>query len=261
MTRAISLFWLDVKLKLKRGWAFRANFALRLLSSLCFSFLLSVFQFFIYARVEGYPGWSPEQLLLFQALLVLWTGLCDFLFGGVRELIDREVTYGNFDRFFLWPPHPLVSLLTRGSNVYALGSVLAGVVGVAVMWRRLELAPSARMLALGALCFGCGLLLYVALLVVYSACTLFWIKMERLREVLDRVVFFGSFPADVYFGPGKSALLSCFPLALWVHFPAQALLNRAPLSALGAAAGSTLLFGAALGFWRRQQRLYTSAGG
>jgi ABC-2 type transport system permease protein len=246
---------------LKRGLAFRANFLLRVLSSACFSFLLSVLQFFLYAGVQGYPGWSPAQLLLFQALLVLWTGLCDFLFGGVRELIDREVTYGNFDRFLLWPPHPLVSLLTRGSNVYALGSVLAGLIGVAVMWCRLSLAPSLPMLALGALCFGCGLLFYLALLVVYSACTLFWVKMDRLREVLDRVVFFGSFPADVYFGPGKSALMACFPLALWVHLPAQALLGRAPASALGATFVSLLIFALSLRFWRRQQRLYTSAGG
>ena len=261
MGQALSLFWLDVRLKLKRALAFRVNFALNVLGSLFFSFVLAAFQFFVYAGVEGYPGWSAPQLLLFQAVLVLWTGLCDFLFGGVRQLIDLEVTRGSFDRFFLWPPHPLVSLLTRGSNVYALASVLAGLAGVTVMWRRLGLTPTPLMLLLGAFCFLCGLLLYVALLIVYCACTLFWVKMERLREVLDRVVFFGSFPADVYLGPGRTGLLVCFPIALWVHLPVQALLGRAPLSALGAALCSGLVFMLSLGFWRRQQRLYTSAGG
>jgi ABC-2 type transport system permease protein len=261
VTLALNLFWLDVQLKLKQGLAFRLNFALNLLSSLFFSFLVSVFQFFVYAGIRGYPGWNGEQLLLFQATLLFWTGVSDFLFGGVRRLIDLEVVHGNFDRFFLWPPHPLVSLLTRGSNVYAVASILAGLVGMVVMWRRLELGPGPLMLLLGALFFACGLLLYLALVIVYCGCTLFWVKMERLREVLDRVVFFGSFPADAYLGPGKTALLACFPVALWVHLPVQALLGRAPVSGLGAVLTSLAVFGLALRFWRRQERLYTSAGG
>ncbi len=261
MKLALSLFRLDVQLKLKRALAFRANFALNLASSLFFSFILSVFQFFVYAGMGGYPGWSAEQLLMFQATLIFWTGVCDFLLGGVRQLIDLEVVHGNFDRFFLWPPHPLVSVLTRGSNVYAVASVLAGAVGMVVMGQRLSLAPSLLTVGLAALFFVGGVLLYLALIIVYCACTLFWVKMERLREVLDRVVFFGSFPADLYFGPGKSALFACFPIALWVHLPTQALLGRAPLTSLGALGVSLAAFALSLAFWRRQERLYTSAGG
>jgi len=258
---ALRLFWLDVRLKLKRALAFRANFVLGLLSSLFFSFVLSVFQFFVFVGIQGYPGWTSEQLLLFQAGLVFWTGVSDFLFGGVRQLIDQEVAHGNFDRFFLWPPHPLVSVLTRGSNVYALASVCAGGLGLVVVWRRLDVSLTGGTLALAALFFVSGLILYLALVIVYCGATLFWVKMERLREVLDRVVFFGSFPADAYFAPSKSALLVCFPIALWVHLPVQALLGRAPLSGLGAVATSALVFTLALCFWRRQERLYTSAGG
>jgi ABC-type uncharacterized transport system permease subunit len=90
MSHVLSLFWLDLSLKLKRALAFRANLALNLLGSLFFSFVLSVFQFFVYAGIDGYPGWSGEQLLLFQATLIFWTGVTELLFGGVRELIDLE---------------------------------------------------------------------------------------------------------------------------------------------------------------------------
>jgi ABC-2 type transport system permease protein len=261
MKQALSLLWLDVQMKLKRALAFRANFALNLLSSLFFSFVLSVFQFFVFAGVEGFPGWSAEQLLLFQATLVFWTGVTDFLFGGVRQLIDLEVQHGHFDRFFLWPAHPLVSLLTRGCNIYALASVLSGLVGVVVMGRRLDISPGPLGLLLGALFFLSGLVLYVSLIIVYCACTLFWVKMERLREVLDRVVFFGSFPADVYFGAGKATALACFPIALWVHLPVQALLGRATWPALGAVVTSLVLFALSLRFWAQRERLYVSGGG
>jgi ABC-2 type transport system permease protein len=261
MKLALTLLSHDVKLKLKASLAFRLNFGVNLLSALLFSFMLSLLQFLVFTGADGYPGWTGEQLLFFQAALVLWTGVSEFLFGGVRQLVELEVAHGHFDRFLLWPVHPLVSLLTRGSNVYALASILAGLVGMLVMGRRLDLAPGPLDVALSALFFGAGLVLYVSLVIVYCGCTLFWVKMERLREVLDRLVFFGSFPADIYFGPAKTALWLGFPLALWVHLPVQALLGRAPLGALGAVATSAVAFVLALRFWERQQRLYTSAGG
>src|SRR3954462_2468935 len=96
-TRIAALIALDVKMKLKRALAFRLNFAANLLISLFYSVLFSVFQFCVYAGLHGYPGWSAEQMLLFQAVLLIWTGRIDFLFGGVREFIDIEVTHGNFD--------------------------------------------------------------------------------------------------------------------------------------------------------------------
>ncbi len=261
MTHALALLGLDVKMKLKRAVAFRFNFAVNLLIALLYSFVFSLFQFFVYSGVQGYPGWNTEQMLLFQAVLLLWTGVSDFLFGGIRQFIDNEVTYGNFDRFFLWPPHALVSLFTRGTNIYASATAFAGLVGVVVMLGRLGITPGPASVATSLLFFASGLLFYVSLLIFYSACTLFMVKMERLREVLDRVQFFGSFPADLYAGRLGSAFLLVFPMALWVHLPAQALLGRVELAAAGALLPTIAFFLAALCFWRRQERRYTSAGG
>jgi ABC-type uncharacterized transport system permease subunit len=248
-------------MKLKRALAFRGNFALRSTIALFYSFVFSVFQFFVYTGIHGYPGWSPEQMLLFQATLILWTGTVDFLFGGIKELIDVEVVYGNFDRFFLWPRHTLVSLFTRGTNIYACGTVLAGLVGVSTMLVRLELRPSLMALLSFVSFFGAGVTFYVALLIVYSGLTLFMIKMERLREVLDRIVFFGSFPTDAYFGAGKTVFLMLFPMALWVYLPVQALLGRLPELGVGSIAVAGLCLALALRFWRRQELGYVSAGG
>jgi ABC-type uncharacterized transport system permease subunit len=257
----LALLCLDLKMKFKRALAFRVNFVLRSAIALFYSFIFSIFQFFVYSRVHGYPGWSPEQMLLFQATLILWTGTVDFLFGGIKELIDVEVAYGNFDRYFLWPPHTLVSLLSRGTNIYASGTLLAGVVGVLVMLVRLEVRPDPVTLLLFTAFFCAGVAFYAALLILYSGFTLFMVKMERLREVLDRIVFFGSFPTDAYFGPGKTAFLVLFPMALWVYLPVQALLGRLPVAGLGSLAAAAGFVFVALRVWRRQELEYVSAGG
>jgi ABC-2 type transport system permease protein len=255
------LLLLDLTMKLKRALAFRVNFAVNLAISLFYSLLFSVFQFCVYAGIHGYPGWSAGQMLLFQAVLLLWTGSIDFLFGGVREFIDLEVTYGNLDRLFVWPTHVLVSLLSRGTNVHAASTVLAGSIGTAVMLARLGVPLSWHKLLVFGLFFAAGLVFYVALLIVYSACTLFMVKMERLREVFDRVLFFASFPADLYAGASKTALIVGFPLALWVYLPVQALLGRGERFALLSVLSSAVVFAAALAFWQRQEARHVSAGG
>lgn len=261
MKRLAELALLDLSLKLKRAVAFRLNFGVNLSISLFYSLVFATFQFFVFRGVHGYPNWNLEQMLLFQATLLLWTGTSDFLFGGIKQFIDLEVVYGNFDRFFVWPPHTLVSLLTRGTNIYALSTVLAGLIGMTTMLARSRLPLGIRELALFALFFLSGMVFYLSLLIVYCGCTLFMVKMERLREVLDRVVFFGSFPTDAYFGPGKAALLSLFPIALWVYLPTQALLGRLENLAFASLLSSACFLAAALWFWRRQEHKYTSAGG
>jgi len=255
------LLALDLQMKLKRALAFRLNFAANLAISLCYSLIFSLFQFCVYAGLRGYPGWRAEQMLLFQAVLLFWTGSVELLFGGVRDYIDLEITYGNLDRLFVSPPQVLVSLLSRGTNVQASATVLAGALASAVMLARLGLRPTWIEALSFAVFFGAGLLFYVALLIVYSACTLFMVKMERLREVFDRVLFFASFPADLYAGAGKALLIVAFPLALWVYLPVQTLLGRLENFAVLAVGTATASFALAVAFWRRQERRYVSAGG
>ena len=259
--RFVELLGLDLKMKLKRALAFRLNFAVNLVISLFYSLLFSVFQFCVYTGLRGYPGWSAGQMLLFQAVLLFWTGSVDLLFGGVREFIDIEIIHGNFDRLFVWPSQVLVSLLSRGTNVQAASTVLAGAIGTCVMLARLGVHLTWGGALSFVIFFAAGLLFYVGLLIVYSACALFMVKMERLREVFDRILFFASFPTDLYAGAGKTALLVGFPLALWVYLPVQALLGRLERFALISVATSIALLAMAIAFWRRQERRYVSAGG
>lgn len=259
--RIVPLLLLDLQLKLKRALAFRLNFVANSLIALFYGFAFTLLQFCVYSATGGYPGWNANELLLFQAIWLLWTGSVDLLFGGVRQFIDLEVTYGNFDRFFLCPPHALVSLLSRGTNVYAVSSVLSGAAGTCLMLARLDVTLDAAKVLAFPVFFAAGIVFYAALLVFYSACTLFMVKMERLREVLDRISFFASFPADLYAGAGKAILIVGFPLALWVYLPAQALLGRLERYALVSVLASALALFLAVVFWERQERRYVSAGG
>jgi ABC-2 type transport system permease protein len=256
-----ALLAIDLRQKLKRALMFRLNFLIHSGIALGYAGAVSALQFFIYATIRGYPGWAPAQMLLFQAALLFWTGLSELLFGGVRAFVEREVLDGSFDRVFLWPAHALVSLLTRGTNIYAGATVLAGLAGMVAMVARLGLSPSPLSLLAALGCFVAGVAFYMALLIVYCACTLFLVKMDRLREVLDRIVFFASFPADIYAGAGKATVLVAFPVALWVYFPVQVLLGRAAGIALGSVLCALAALGFSIAFWNRQEHKYVSAGG
>ena len=85
---AIDLFLLNARIVLMRLMAYRVDFVLSLVVGLGFSAMGPVFQFLLYQRSAGYPGWSLEEILLFQAVLLLIGGLCETAFGSIRVSID-----------------------------------------------------------------------------------------------------------------------------------------------------------------------------
>lgn len=261
MKTIFQLFLLDLRIKFKRAVAFRANFVLVFFLSLGYTFAFSLFQFLIYTGVNGFPGWNMDQVLLFQAMLIFWTGVTEFLFGGVKYIIDLEVMYGNFDRYLVLPHHPLVSLFTRGTDIYAISSVMAGLGGMVIMCARMHLVPDAGTILLAMIFFISGILFYLSLLIWYCSCTLLLIKMDRLKEVLEKILFFGSFPADVYYGIGKLFFLVVFPTALWVYIPVQILLGRFNELSYLSLVISIFFFAASVLFWKYQAGKYSSAGG
>ncbi|WP_028982400.1 ABC transporter permease [Sporocytophaga myxococcoides] len=257
----LKLFGLDIKNKFQRAMEFRLNFMITLITSLCYNMALPLFQFFIFKGINGFPGWTVDEVILFQAVLLFWTGIIEFLFGGVRNNIGKDVLHGGFDRIFLWPHHPLVSIFTRGIDIFAFSTVLTGLACIMIVSFRLGLPMSCYSLLLFIVFFFCGIIFYVSLLIIYCALTVLLIKMDRLQEVLDKVFFFGSFPVDLYHGFGKIFFLVIFPSALWIHIPSRVLLGNVDELSFYSVITSLLFFICSVLFWEYQVKRYTSSGG
>lgn len=255
------LFYHEMKLQLARAMEFRSDFLSGMFSDILFSFFAPIFQLLIYTKTNGYPGWSLEQLLLYQAILITWQGTVNTLFGNIPFYIGIVAKYGLFDRFMLTPYPTLGLLFTRGFNQKSLATLLAGLLGMIFIIYTYNFDISTMNVLLFLLYFAIATIFYVSIIILYSVLNLQLIYADRLRSVLDNMIFLSNFPAEVFSGGIKVVYLFVLPIATWVYFPTQALLGRLDINALYGVISTILFFILSIKLWILQTKKYTSSGG
>ncbi len=258
---ALELFSLQSQIKLQQLMQYRTDFTIGLLMALSFSAIGPLFQFLIYTQTKGYPGWNLNQILLFQGILLLSSGIQSTFFGEVRGQIVQLMWQGEFDRLLLKPFPPLLNLLTGGFSPSAIGTLLIGGGTIAWTWVRSGAALTWSAFFLFLLFLGVGVMLSLSATILFSTLTVRWVDPMRLSEVLDKMFFFGYYPLDVYPLVWRTLFITVLPFSVAVYWPAQALLGRLDLSAWVAAGATLTIWVGVIWFWDRQLKQYTSAGG
>lgn len=257
----LRLTWYDCKIKLARAMSYRFDFISGLIMSFCFSFIAPLFQLFIYSKTNGYPGWNLNEILLFQAVLLLWLGVTETFFADVKRTSGLIIQFGNFDRLLLIPYPSIIVLLSKGFTWTSLGTLLAGCISLILTIRLNDLSLSVIQILLFAITLFGGIILHVSLLIIYCSILLRLIYVERLREIFDRITFFSSFPAEVYSHIVKFFYLTIIPVGLWVWFPAKILLGHIDLLVIWGLFATCIIFVLSVLFWKFQLKNYSSAGG
>jgi ABC-2 type transport system permease protein len=260
-TSLLTLYRHNIRNEIARAMQFRADFAIGVFSSLLFTFMSVFLQFLLFRLTRGYPGWTIEQMLLFQGVFMLWTGIRSTFFGGVRELMARIMWRGEFDQILLKPFHTGGYLLVSGFDFTQLGSIVAGIVVIA-----LALPATGAVITVWNLlaCAGflvAGIVLYLALTLFFCSLSLVIINSSRFIDLMERMLDFSSFPADVYSPAARMVYEVAAPFAVFICFPAQALLGRYDLAMAGGAVVAIVFFFSSLLVWNMTIRRYTSAGG
>jgi len=257
----LMLFLCDCKIKLARAMEFRADFISSIFISLIFSGMAPLFQFLIYSKTNGYPGWNLEQIILFQAVFLLWTGIIDLLFGNVRVYIESTMQSGFMDRLLILPYSSIGIILTRGFNYKGFGTAAAGLIALVITIIHLPGQLHWWYLLQFLFFLAMGILLSISLLILFCTIALRIIYVMRLKEVKDRVLFFASFPAEIYSGVIRFMYLTVMPIGIWIYYPAQALLGRLNIYAIYGSLICVVLFFLSKSVWNLQVKKYVSAGG
>lgn len=258
---AVSLFFFNSKMLLMRMMQYRFNFIMGLLVAFGFSALGPLAQFLLYSNSNGYPGWNWDQMLLFQAVLLLVNGLTDILFGSVRRTIDNLMERGEFDRLLLKPYPPLMMLLTSGFKPYGLGTVAVGIAGT--IWAVVRIGVPAG--ALGFVYFFVFLLARILLQagvhILYCFFTVRWIYTMRLDEITDKILSYGNYPMEIYPIVLRTLFTTALPFAIACYWPAKALLGPVSWTAFTALGGTFLFVLVTVLLWKHQLKSYVSGGG
>jgi ABC-2 type transport system permease protein len=260
-TSLLTLYRHNMKNGIAQAMQFRADFAVGVFSSLLYSLLSVIIQFLVYRLTNGFPGWPIEQMIVFQGMFILWTGMRETLFGGVRELMVEIMWRGELDQMLLKPFHSGAYLLASGFDFSKIGSIAAGAAVIVIGFPATGATLTVWGLAVFTACLAAGLLLYMAFLLFFCALTIVIINSNRFIELMERLFNFAEYPSEIYPRVARLAFDVGVPFAVFIGFPARALLGRLDWVMAGAAGMSVVIFAAGLLVWRLVIRRYTSAGG
>jgi ABC-2 type transport system permease protein len=240
---------------------FRVDFFYGMIATLIFSCGIPLFQLFIYNKTDGYPGWSFNEILLFQAVLLLTLGINESLFGDIRPFMEYHVQQGVFDRLLLFPYSSIMMLITRGFSYKALGTLLAGIISTIVVIVRSQIVVSISHFFIFLIFLVIGILFRLSFSIIYCALTLQFIYFEQAKEVIDKFLAFGNFPAEIFSGVFHFVYLMVIPISVAVYFPVRSLLGHLDIFGVAGAVVSISIFILSIIFWNMQLKKYASAGG
>jgi ABC-2 type transport system permease protein len=255
------LFLWNCKLDISRSMAYRFNFILGTILSLLNSGAAPLVQYLIFTTTNGYPGWSVEQLILFQGTLLLWGGLQRMLFGGVIPPMIDMVRKGEFDRLLVKPYPPIGVILTSGFQLNGVASILAGLAIMGFSLQNLNVNWHWWNIPLFLLFICFGIIFYMSVLIIQCTLVITLVQINSFLRVVDNILNFANYPITIYPRMLQLFFTIVMPFAIWINFPAEALLDRVNELMLWSLLSSVGFYFISLLIWKISLNKYTSAGG
>lgn len=261
LLRLFSLFIQNSKLNIAKQMEYRFNFILTSIIALIFSSISPLLQYLIFTQTKGFPGWNLEQMIMFQGVLLIVLGLQSLLFGELQWFISNLIWRGELDRLLLKPYPPIGIILASGFSLNSTGSILAGIIITVYSVIRMQLCIGIFQIALFLVYIAVGLILSMALNVLFSCMVVVLVRLGRMDEIFGFLSRFGEYPLDIYSNALKFIFTTFVPFAVWAYIPAKILLGVLDVSMIWSLACTILFFLGSLKLWSICLKKYSSAGG
>jgi len=259
--RLFSLFIWNSKLAIARNMEYKFNFILGSFISIVFSSIGPILQYLIFTQTKGFPGWNLDQIILFQGVLLIVLGLRNMFFGELYGFVYRLVRRGDFDRLLLKPYPPIGIILASSFSMNSLGAIIGGIVITIYSIFKLGLHVGIVQWGLFLLFTAAGLMLSMALDVLFSCVVIVLIQIGRLNEFFNFISRFGEYPLSIFPNAVRLAFITVVPFAVWVNIPAQVLLGNLDVYMMYSLVFCFAYLFVCLKLWGLCLKKYTSAGG
>lgn len=261
MGRFIEIFWWNCKLNMAKSMAYRLDFCIGLCVNLLIACAGPIFQYLLFSQVNGYPGWTMQEIVFFQGMLLLILGLRNLLFGNVAGYVQNLIYEGSLDQLLLRPYSSIGMILANGFSLDGIGTVAAGVVISLVAMLRMQLLPPWYLWVITALSIIVSLLFFVAFDIFLASVMIRLVQIGRLNEMFATIAKFGQYPLEVYPKGMRLLFSTVIPFAVWINIPCKIFLYGLQVYMIVPVVCVVLLLFLALCSWNGCMKHYTSAGG
>lgn len=257
----LQIFLWNSSLNIASSMEYRFDFLLGLFVNLLLALAGPVFQYLLFAQVNGCPGWTVSEIILFQGILLFMFGLKTLLLGKIPEYVQKLIWGGGLDRLLLRPYSSVGMILANGFSLDGIGTVLAGMIIIIVMFWKLQLRIHITAALTSLLAIGMGLVLFAAFDILLACVMIRLVNIGRLNEVFDTLTKFAQYPMELFPGAAKFVFITIVPFAVWVNIPCKILLDGIQGYMFLTFFIVILFYFLAVHNWNLCMKHYTSAGG
>ncbi len=125
----------------------------------------------------------------------------------------------------------------------------------------MSIAVNLIQLFLFLICLIFGIILYMAVMMIYCSIILMVVYAGRVSEIINKLLHFSEFPLQIFPQILRIAFITVIPYAVWAYMPVQVLLNRLNVLSFISGVFCIFIFWISIKFWNFRLLKYTSAGG
>ncbi len=212
------------------------------------------------SHLDTVAGWGVWELLVLTGCFTLVSGLFGALLQPALNESMNHIRRGTLDYVLLRPADALVLCLITAFAPWRLIEALGGLALIVAALIELGHVPSI-LDVIAALGMGlAGMLALYAVGVLILCASFQAVKLQNLTFLMEAVLDFARWPAQVFGGFLRMVFTFVIPLAVMTTYPSEALLGRLDgMTVVTAIATSVGLMLVARLLWLRALRGYTSA--
>ena len=167
----------------------------------------------IYSLREDVGGYEFNQVLLLWAIAAATYGFAHFGFRNAFSLSDT-ITNGKLDSYLVQPKNVLISSITSGIGVSAIGDIIYGYIVLVISGITLT------KFLLFTLFSVTGAIVIVDVAVILGSLS-FWIgRSDMIADTGNSlIVNFATYPDGIFKGVSRILLLTVIPVGLTAYFP------------------------------------------
>lgn len=239
---------------------YRGDFLVEGIISLFWTFTAMAPLFVVYGERKTIAGWSFSESLLVVGWFTLLQGVLEGAITPSLNSVVDHIRKGTLDFVLLKPADAQFLVSTTGFEPWRATNVLTGIGIFVYAFRQLGHGPSIPGLFAALLLLVTSTLLLYSMWILTVSAAFFVVKVDNLTYFFQSIFDAARWPAAVFKGVLAFVFTFVIPLALMTTFPAEAMLGRLPLRALGLAVVGSLLFAfISRRVWLRSIGHYTSA--
>ena len=190
---------------------FISNIVFMILNNACF-----IVQWIIlYSLKDDVGGYTFKQVLLLWGVAAMTYGVSRFFFKEAFDL-SEIINSGKLDNYLVQPKNVLISCITSGVEVSALGDMIYGYIMLCLYGINL------KSFLLFTFCGICGGFVVASVSVIFSSLAFWFGKSEMVANTINgQMTNFATYPEGIFKGIIKILFYTLLPLGITAYVPIQ----------------------------------------